>query len=58
MIFGNFEDLLIGQWGGLDIFVDQSVNATSGGTRVIALLDLDVAVRRAASFAAIKDATT
>lgn len=58
MIFGNFEDLLIGQWGGLDIFVDQSVNATSGGTRVIALLDLDVAVRRAASFAAILDATT
>lgn len=58
MIFGNFEDLLIGQWGGLDIFVDQSVNATSGGTRVIALLDLDVAVRRAASFAAIMDATT
>lgn len=58
MIFGNFEDLLIGQWGGLDIFVDQSVNATSGSTRVIALLDLDVAVRRAASFAAILDATT
>lgn len=58
MIFGNFEDLLIGQWGGLDVYVDQSVNATSGGTRVVALLDLDIAVRRAASFAAILDATT
>lgn len=58
MIFGNFEDLLIGQWGALDVFVDQSVNATSGGTRVIALLDLDIAVRRAASFAVTLDATT
>lgn len=58
MIFGNFEDLLIGQWGGLDLLVDKFTNGTSGGTRVIALLDMDIAVRRAASFAAIIDATT
>lgn len=58
MIFGNWADVLIGQWGGLDILVDKITNGTSGGTRVIALLDMDIAVRRAASFAAIKDATT
>ncbi len=58
MIFGNWSDVLIGQWGGLDILVDKITNGTSGGTRVIALLDMDCAVRRAASFAAIKDATT
>jgi HK97 family phage major capsid protein/HK97 family phage prohead protease len=58
VIFGNWQDLLIGQWGGLDLLVDKFTNATSGGTRVIALLDVDIAVRRAASFAAILDATT
>ncbi|MDT3706496.1 MAG: phage major capsid protein [Thiobacillus sp.] len=58
MIFGNWQDLMIGQWGGLDLMVDKITNGTSGGTRVIALLDVDVAVRRAASFAAIVDATT
>lgn len=58
MIFGNWADVLIGQWGGLDILVDKFTNGTSGGTRVIALLDMDIAIRRAASFAVIKDATT
>lgn len=58
MIFGNWADVLIGQWGGLDILVDKITNGTSGGTRVIALLDMDIAIRRAGSFAAIKDATT
>lgn len=58
MIFGNWADVLIGQWGGLDILVDKFTSGTSGGTRVIALLDMDIAIRRAASFAAIIDATT
>lgn len=58
MIFGNWADVLIGQWGGLDILVDKITNGTSGGTRVIALLDMDIAIRRIASFAAIVDATT
>lgn len=58
MIFGNWADVLIGQWGGLDILVDKFSAGTSGGTRVIALLDMDIAIRRAASFAAIIDATT
>lgn len=58
MIFGNWADVLIGQWGGLDILVDKITNGTSGGTRVIALLDMDIAIRRLTSFAAIKDATT
>jgi HK97 family phage major capsid protein/HK97 family phage prohead protease len=58
MIFGNWQDLMIGQWGGLDLMVDKFSLGTQGGTRVIALLDVDVAVRRAASFAAIVDAST
>lgn len=58
ILFGNWADVLIGQWGGLDILVDKFTNGTSGGTRVIAFLDMDIAIRRVASFAAIKDATT
>jgi HK97 family phage major capsid protein len=58
MIFGNWSDVVIGQWGGLDILVDRTTNGAAGGTRVIAFLDMDIAIRRAASFAAILDATT
>lgn len=58
MLLGNWEDLLIGMWGGLDIMVDPYASSTSGGFRVIALLDCDIGVRRASSFAAIKDLLT
>lgn len=58
MILGNWEDVLIGMWGGLDILVDPYTNSTSGGFRVIAMLDCDIGVRRPASFAVIKDLLT
>lgn len=59
LIFGNFADVLIGQFGqGVDLIVDRFSKATSGITRVVANSFVDVAIRRAASFAAIKDATT
>ncbi|MBI5784824.1 MAG: phage major capsid protein, partial [Rhodocyclales bacterium] len=58
VILGNWADLVVGQWGALDILVDKFTAGTSGGTRVIALLDIDLGVRRAASFAVIKDALT
>lgn len=57
-ILGNWSDLIIGQWGALDILVDRTTNGTSGGVRVIALLDTDIGIRNAGSFAAIVDATT
>lgn len=56
IFFGNWNDLLIGLWGGLDLILDASALATSGGRRLVALQDVDVAVRRAASFAAMLDA--
>ncbi len=55
LTFGNFNDLIIGEWGSLDISVDPYTNAAKGGTRIIGLYDVDVAVRHAESFAAIKD---
>jgi len=50
-IFGNWADLVIAMWGGLDINVDTSTGSTSGTVRVVALQDVDVAVRHAQSFA-------
>lgn len=58
IIFGNWADLVIGMWGGLDLMLDPYALATSGGKRVIALQDVDIAIRRVASFAAMKDALT
>jgi HK97 family phage major capsid protein len=48
--FGNFADLLIGYWSGLDIMVDPYTNSTSGTVRVVAMQDVDVAIRHPESF--------
>ena len=51
-VFGNFNDLLVGMFGGLDIVVDPFSNSTSGTVRIVALQSVDVAVRHAVSFCA------
>lgn len=51
VLFGNWSDLIVGNWGVLDLKVDESALATSGGIRVIGLQDIDVAVRHPESFA-------
>ena len=53
--FGNYADLLIGMYGGLDIAVDTSALSTSGGIRIIALQTVDVNVRHAVSFCVSND---
>ncbi len=58
IIFGNFADLIIGMWGGLDLLVDPYTGGAAGTVRVIAHQDVDVAVRNEESFAAMKDALT
>lgn len=58
MIFGNWEELLIGMWGSLDLLVDPYTGADTGRVRIVAFMSADMAVRRAASFAAIVDAIT
>ena len=57
-IFGNFSDLMIGMFGGLDVLVDPYTGSSTGATRIAMYQDVDVAVRNAASFAAIQDITT
>lgn len=57
VIFGNFSDLIIGEWGALEILPNQYGSLyTSGGVDIRALQTVDIAVRQAASFAAIVDA--
>ena len=51
MLFGNWADLMIGYWSGVDINVDTSTGSTSGTVRIVALQDVDVAVRHGESFA-------
>lgn len=49
--FGNFSDMLIGMWGGLDLTVDPYTASNTGTVRIVALQTVDVAVRNAVSFA-------
>lgn len=55
LFFGNFSDLLLGFWGGLDILVDPYTASTSGTVRIVAMQTVDVAVRHAVSFAVNND---
>lgn len=58
LIFGNFDDFLFGYWSGVDLLVDPYTASTTGTVRVVAMLDVDCAVRYAQSFAAIQDMVT
>ena len=48
--FGNFADLIIGYFSGLDLMVDPYTHSTSGTVRVVAMQDVDIAVRHPESF--------
>jgi HK97 family phage major capsid protein len=58
IIFGNFSDLMIGMWGGVDLIRDPYANSTTGGVRIVALQDVDINVRNVESFATMVDALT
>jgi HK97 family phage major capsid protein/HK97 family phage prohead protease len=50
VFFGNWAELLVAMWSGLDLTVDTAALATSGGVRVIAFQDIDFQVRHVESF--------
>lgn len=50
VFFGNFSDLLIGLWGGLDLIVDPYSNSKSGTLRIVVFQDVDFVLRRLESF--------
>lgn len=58
ILFGNFQDLMIGLWGATDLIRDPYTASSSGGVRIVALQDVDVNVRNVESFATMVDALT
>jgi len=48
--FGNWSELILGYWSGLDLQVDPYTGGASGNVRVRVLQDVDVAVKHPASF--------
>lgn len=55
MIFGNWEEVLVPQWGGLDMIIDPLSQKAKGVVEMCAIAYHDVCVRRPGCFAAIKD---
>ena len=47
---------LIGQWGALDVLIDPYTGGIAGTVRIVVMQSMDLAVRHAQSFAAMKDA--
>lgn len=58
IIFGNFEDLILGWWGGIEMQVDPYTQNLKSVTRLVVNAYVDVLVARPVSFAAMKDAIT
>lgn len=51
VIFGNWADMIVGQWGGYDLLVDPFSRSTAGVTRMVVFKTCDVVIRHAESFA-------
>lgn len=56
IVFGNWADMIIGQWGAMDMIVDPYTLATEDQIKLVVNSWWDVAIQRAESFAAMKDA--
>lgn len=55
VIFGNWSDLILADWDGLDVTIDPYTNATTGISRTIMFLLTDSIVRQPASFTVSTD---
>lgn len=56
IIFGDFSQLIVGQWGVIDLVVDPYTLASKAEVRLTVNVFADVKARHEAAFAAIKDA--
>lgn len=56
VIFGNFADLLIAMWAGLEVIVDPYTLAATDKIKITTVTYADIGVRRTASFAVSTDA--
>jgi HK97 family phage major capsid protein/HK97 family phage prohead protease len=53
--FGNFADVLIGEWGVVDVKPDEAGDAAAGGLILRVFQDVDVGIRHEQSFSIIND---
>jgi HK97 family phage major capsid protein len=60
LIYGNWEEVLVGCWGSLELLLNpyDTASFANGDVKIRALQTVDVAVRHAASFAVMSDALT
>lgn len=57
LFFGNWADVVVGMWGGLDITVDPYSNSKKGRLRIVTMQDVDILLRRVESFCYGSDAS-
>lgn len=50
IVFGDWSQMVIGMWSGLDVTVDTTTLSRSGGVRIVAFMDVDVAVKYPEAF--------
>lgn len=50
VFFGNFADILVAQWGGIEILVDPYTRAAKQGLQIVAMMDADFGIRHPESF--------
>lgn len=58
MFFGDWSQVVVGLWTGLDLTIDPYSLSATGGLRVVALQIVDVNVRQPGAFAVISGLTT
>ncbi len=58
ILFGNWSELLIGEWGVLELITDPYAQKKKGNIEVTSFIMADINVRHAVSFAAMVDALT
>jgi HK97 family phage major capsid protein len=56
VVFGNFSDMIIARWAGVDLVVDPYTLAAKGRVRIVANSLVDIAVRHPESFVVSTDA--
>jgi len=58
LIFGDFSQLMLGFWSGVDVIVDPYTGSTAATTRLAFFQDVDVALRHDDAFSVCKDIIT
>ena len=58
LIFGDFSQLMLGFWSGVDVIVDPYTGSTAATTRLAFFQDVDVALRHDDAFSVCKDIVT